>query len=66
MMVNAPHWTSAAPVNPGWYWYRDRSHPAVMLRIDSDSVINSAGEFDDLHAADLAGDWWSARIKASL
>ena len=62
-MAGQPHWTSRAPVDPGWYWYRDRLHRAMMLRINEDSVINSPGEFDDTRVADLAGDWWSAQIK---
>ena len=63
-MHKTPHWTSNTPVEPGWYWYRAPSHTAEMLRIDEHSVIDSAGEFADVQAADLVGDWWSAQIKA--
>jgi len=35
----------------------------MMLRIDGSSVVDSHGEFDGTQAADLVGDWWSARIK---
>jgi hypothetical protein len=35
----------------------------MMLRVDENNVINSAGEFDETQVADLAGDWWSAQIK---
>lgn len=35
-----------------------------MLRIDEHSVVDSHGEFDGTQATDLAGDWWSARIRA--
>ncbi len=62
-MVNYPHWTSDTPIDTGWYWYRDRLHSALMLRIDEHSVVDSQGEFDGTHATDLVGDWWSARIK---
>ena len=63
-MVNYPHWTSDTPIDTGWYWYRDRLHPAMRLRIDKHSVVDSQGEFDGTQATDLAGDWWSERIKA--
>jgi len=63
-MVDYPHWTADTPVDTGWYWYRDRSHPAMMLRIDENRVVDSQGEFDGTQATDLAGDWWSAQIKA--
>ena len=39
-------------------------HPAMMLRIDENSVVDSRGEFDGTQATDLVGDWWSARIRA--
>jgi hypothetical protein len=35
-----------------------------MLRIDERHVVNSSGEFADVHAVNLDGDWWSAPIKA--
>jgi len=63
-IVNYPHWTSDTPIDAGWYWYRDRLHPAMMIRIDVHSVVDSQGEFDGTQATDLVGDWWSARIKA--
>ena len=62
-MENAPHWTPATPVDTGWYWYRDRSHRPLMLRIDENCIVDSQGEFDGIQAVDLAGDWWSAQIK---
>ncbi len=39
-------------------------HSAMMLRVDECSLISSPGEFDDIRVADMAGDWWSAQIKA--
>ncbi|MFT5419175.1 MAG: hypothetical protein ACI915_005536 [Gammaproteobacteria bacterium] len=38
----------------------------MMLRLDEHGVINSPAEFDDIRAADLVGDWWSAQIKACV
>ena len=38
----------------------------MMLRLDEHGVINSPSEFDDVLAADLVGDWWSAQIKACV
>ena len=63
-MADYPHWTSDTPIDKGWYWYRDRLHPAMMLRLDEHRIVDSHGEFDGTLATDLAGDWWSARIKA--
>lgn len=63
-MMDSPHWTSDIPVDTGWYWYRDRLHRAMMIRIDEHSVVDSRGEFDGIRAAELGGDWWSAQIKA--
>ena len=65
-MVDPPRWTSVTPIDRGWYWYRDRLHRPMMLRIDERSIVDSPGEFDNLQAAVLVGDWWSARIKASV
>jgi hypothetical protein len=65
-MVAYPRWTSVAPTDPGWYWHRDGLRGAMMLRLDEHGVINSPAEFDDIRAADLVGDWWSARIKACV
>jgi len=38
----------------------------MMLRIDERSVVDLPSEFDDIQATVLVGDWWSARIKASV
>ena len=65
-MVGHPHWTSDTPINTGWYWYKDRLHPTMMLRIDEHNIVDSHGEFDGTQATDLVGDWWSARIKAAV
>ena len=65
-MATISRWTSLAPTDPGWYWHRDRSRGARMLRLDKDGVVNLPAEFDHIRAADLAGDWWSAQIKACV
>jgi hypothetical protein len=62
-MMNNAHWTQETPMSTGWYWYKDRSHRPVMLRIDENSVVDSKGEFVGIQAVDLVGDWWSAQIK---
>jgi hypothetical protein len=65
-MQAQPRWTPVVPTDPGWYWHRNRLRGAMMLRFDEDGVINSPAEFDDIRAADLDGDWWSAQIKACV
>ena len=62
-MVSSTHWTSDTPIDPGWYWYRARSHRALMLRIDEDGLVDSPEGFDGTLASDLVGDWWAAQIK---
>ena len=61
--VNLTNWTSDTPIDPGWYWYKARSHRTQMLRIDDHGLVDSPGEFDDIPAADLVGDWWTPQIK---
>ncbi len=61
--VHSTHWTSDTPIDPGWYWYRARSHRALMLRIDDHGLVDSQGEFDGIPATDLVGDWWTPQIK---
>ncbi len=61
--MHHPHWTSDTPIKPGWYWYKEQSHRALMLRIDDHGLIDSPGEFDGIPAIDFVGDWWSAQIK---
>ena len=61
--MKSTHWTSDTPIDPGWYWYRARSHRAVMLRIDEHGVVDSRGEFGGIQATDLVGDWWTPQIK---
>jgi len=61
--VNTTHWTSDTPINPGWYWYRAKSHPALMLRIDGHGLVDSHGEFGGTQATDLLGDWYRPQIK---
>jgi len=34
-----------------------------MLRIDEHGLVDSPGEFDDIQAADLVGNWWTPQIK---
>ncbi len=62
-MVSSTHWTPDTPIDPGWYWYRARSHRALMLRIDDHGLVDSAGEFDGFPATGLVGDWWTPQIK---
>ena len=57
------HWKSDAPIKPGWYWYRARSHGALMLRINEHGLVDSPEEFDGVQATDLVGDWWTPQIK---
>ncbi len=40
-MVSSTHGTSDTPIDPGWYWYRARSHRAQMLRIDEHGRVDS-------------------------
>jgi len=61
--VNTTHWTSDTPIKPGWYWYRAKSHPALMLRIDGHGLVDSHGEFGGTQATDLIGDWYRPQIK---
>ncbi len=61
--VNTAHWTSDTPIEPGWYWYRARSHRALMLRIDDHGLVDSHGEFNGTQATDLVGDWYIPQIK---
>ena len=61
--VNTTHWTSDTPLNPGWYWYRAKSHRALMLRIDVHGLVDSQGEFGGTQATDLIGDWYTPQIK---
>ncbi len=61
--VHSTHWTSDTPIDPGWYWYRARSHRALMVRIDDHGLVDSHGEFDGIPATDLVGDWWTPQIK---
>ena len=42
---------------------RYTNRPGLVL-VDKHSVVDSAGEFADVEAADLNGDWWSEKIKA--
>jgi len=63
--VKSTHWTSDTPIDTGWYWYRARSHPAVMLRIDEHGVVDSPEQFDRNRATDLVGDWLASRIKSA-
>ncbi len=63
--MKSTHWTSDAPIDSGWYWYRARSHRAVMLRIDEYGVVDSPEQFDSTRAIDLVGDWWTPRIKSA-
>ncbi len=62
-MANSTHWTAETPIQPGWYWYRARAHRALMLRIDEHGLVDSPGEFDDIQATNLVGDWWTPQIK---
>ena len=62
-MVSSTHWTSDTPIEPGWYWFRVRSHSALMIRIDEHGLVDWPGEFDGIQATDLAGDWWTPQIK---
>ena len=62
--VNHTHWTSDTPIEPGWYWYREQSYRAIMLRIDDHGFVDSPREFDGIQSNDLVGDWWAAQIKA--
>ncbi len=62
-MVSSTHWTSNTPIEPGWYWFRGRSHRALMLRIDDYGLVDSHGEFDGIPAAKLTGDWWTPQIQ---
>ncbi len=61
--VISTHWKSDAPIEPGWYWYRARSHGALMLRINDHGFVDSPEEFDGFQATDLVGDWWTPKIK---
>ena len=61
--VNSTHWTCDTPIDPGWYWYRARSHRAQMLRIDDHGLVDSPEEFDRIQATELNGDWWTPQIK---
>jgi len=60
---HSTHWTSDAPIDPGWYWFRARSHRASMVRIDDHGLVDSPGEFDNIPATDLLGGWWAPQIK---
>ena len=62
-MVNSTHWTSDAPIEPGWYWYRPRPHSEQILRIDDHGVVDSPREFDCIQATNLVGDWWTPQIQ---
>ncbi len=62
-MVSSTYWTSDTPIDPGWYWYRARSHRALMLRIDEHGLVDSPEEFDGTQATDLVGEWWATQIK---
>ena len=64
--VNTAHWTSETPIDPGWYWYRAKSHRALMLRIDDHGLIDSHGEFNGAQATKLVGDWYTPKIKPPL
>ena len=64
--VNTAHWTSETPIDPGWYWYRAKSHRAVMLRIDDHGLVDSHGEFNGTQATKLVGDWYTPKIKPPL
>ncbi len=61
--VHSTHWTSDTPIDPGWNWYKARSHRALMVRIDDHGLVDSPGELDGIQAADLVGDWWTPQIK---
>ena len=62
-MVRSTHWTPDTPIDPGWYWYRARSHRALMLRIGENGLVDLPEELDGTLASDLVGDWWAAQIK---
>ena len=62
-MVTSTHWTSDTPIDPGWYWYRARSHRALMVRIDDHGLVDSPGEFDSIQATNLVGYWYTRQIK---
>ena len=65
-MVSSTHWTSDTPIEPGWYWFRARSHRALMVRIDDRGLINSPEKLEGTQAAKLAGDWWTPQIKVPV
>jgi hypothetical protein len=60
--VNTTHWKSDAPIDSGWYWYRSKSHRALMLRIDDHGLVNLPEEFDGRQAIELVGDWYMPQI----
>ncbi len=61
--VNTMHWKSDTPIDPGWYWYKSKSHRALMLRIDDHGLVDSHGEFNGTQATKLVGDWYTPQIR---
>ena len=50
-------WTTEAPKEPGWYWWRMRSGYTVPTQIYPDGSCLLGRPFE------MGGEWWPVRIE---